>query len=267
MKKAVLILVALLFPFGITAQSKLERSKSEVKSKSSSSNSTSSESSFDNEEAEFGLFAELGFLVFGFATIGSYSAEEHLHNSVSEYPFQYNGVGNYIQLREGENAKYHRIDIENTILFESNSLFGNHLHVKYRPFQYFFIKTEYLELLELNKFENTTNNLSLFYFTLAYDRIRTERFNLGWRIGASYMANEVQKTGLVFGVDAEYFAMKKFSFSTSLKWSSINDTPVNAYEIKAKYHKQNYFFSFGFEHLKIGTPPYNFVTLGAGIYL
>lgn len=269
MKKRLLIVALLLFPFWGMAQNKLEQSKSDVRTSksSSSSSSSSSKSSSGDDDLGLSLLEEIAFAVFGFTTIGSYSNEEHLHNSVSEYPFRYEGVGNYIQLREGENPKFHRIDIENHFIYESSMLFGNHLNIKYRPFQYFFVKTEYFELLEFNKRQNTNNNLSLFYFTLAYDRVRSERFNLGWRIGASYIANEVQKTGFVLGVDAEYFAMRKFSFLTSFKWSLINETLINALEIKGRFHRKNYFFSFGLEHLKIGKPTYNFITFGAGIYL
>jgi hypothetical protein len=46
----------------------------------------------------------------------------------------------------------------------------------------------------------------------------------------------------------------------------INGLPVNSFELRGKYHKKNYFFSLGYEHLKIASPNYNFVTLGTGIY-
>jgi len=51
-----------------------------------------------------------------------------------------------------------------------------------------------------------------------------------------------------------------------MMWSRINGLPVNSFELRGKYHKKNYFFSLGYEHLKIASPNYNFVTLGTGIY-
>jgi hypothetical protein len=36
---------------------------------------------------------------------------------------------------------------------------------------------------------------------------------------------------------------------------------------ESRLHKENYFLSVGYQHLKIATPTYNFVSLGGGIYL
>ena len=55
-------------------------------------------------------------------------------------------------------------------------------------------------------------------------------------------------------------------FNSAMMWSRINGLPVNSFELRGKYHKKNYFFSLGYEHLKIASPNYNFVTLGTGIY-
>lgn len=106
----------------------------------------------------------------------------------------------------------------------------------------------------------------MLYFNLAYDRVRLEDFNLGWTIGASYVGNEVKKGGFSFGLNVEYFLDKSISLTLNSKWSSINQNPVNSIELKGKYFRKNYFGSIGYERLKIGTPVYNLIGIGAGIY-
>ena len=108
--------------------------------------------------------------------------------------------------------------------------------------------------------------MSLFYFNFAYDRIRLNRFNLGWTVGVSYIASDVNKAGFAFGLNAEYFSKRNVSFLAGAKWSRINGQPVNAYEIKGRFHKKNWFISIGYEHLDIGSPDYNFATIGGGAY-
>jgi hypothetical protein len=101
---------------------------------------------------------------------------------------------------------------------------------------------------------------------VAYDRIRFKKFNLGWTLGATYVGNDVQKAGFSYGLHTDVFAIKNISFNSAMIWSRINGLPVNSFEIRGKYHKQNYFFALGYEHLKIATPNYNYMTFGAGIY-
>jgi hypothetical protein len=159
-----------------------------------------------------------------------------------------------------------RFDVENSFIYSSNDLFGNHLKAKIRPFQYFYLQSDFHQLYEFDKIENTDSRLSLFHFNLGYDRIRFEKFNLGWTLGASYVGNEVKKAGFSYGLNAEYFMGNHISFMASGKWSKINMQSVNAFELQSKFHRKNYFFSLGFEHLKIATPTYNFISLGGGIY-
>ena len=159
-----------------------------------------------------------------------------------------------------------RFDVENHFLYSNNNSFGNHLKAKFRPFQYFYVQADYRELLEKNMLTNHFSNLSLFQFNVAYDRIRFKKFNLGWTLGATYVGNDVQKVGFSYGLHTDIFAIKNISFNSAMLWSKINSLPVNSFELRGKYHKKNYFFSLGYEHLKIASPNYNFVTLGTGIY-
>jgi hypothetical protein len=280
MRKLSLLLVILVScsSFG---QSKLDKSKNELNSgsskknqsnssySSSSGSSKSKSSSGDNiiGKAIADVFVYTIFGVFKYGVIGDYKNENHLYSNLTPYPF-YNGKsGNFENMDTISISKNKaRIDLENSFVYSDNNLFGNHFKAKIRPFQYFYFQTDFHQLFEFNEIDNTNNRLSLFQFNLFYDRIRLEKFNFGWNLGATYVGNEVKKAGFTYGLNAEYFMGNHISFLGSAKWSRINTLPVNAFELQSKFHKKNYFFSLGFEHLKIATPTYNFVALGGGIY-
>jgi hypothetical protein len=97
--------------------------------------------------------------------------------------------------------------------------------------------------------------------------MRFEKLNLGWSLGVNYVASDVQKTGISAGLNFDAFIFKNFSLYGSMKWGSVTHNHVNEFEIQCKFHKKRYFYSIGYEHLKIGTPTYNFLAAGAGIYL
>ena len=274
---------ALIFLSGslVFSQSKIEKSKKDLTAESgrgsgSSSQQSSSGRSLRTPETEerTNLFLQItGYIVFGvfkYGIIGDYKNEEHLYNNLTDYP-HYNGESgnyeNYKSIDADSLKKNYRLDIETKFLYSKSDLYGNHLNVKIRPFQYLFLQTDYHHLFEKNKMTGTTDQLSLFYFNLGYDRIHFENFNLGWTIGASYVGNDVKKAGFSVGVQTEIFFAKNFSFLGSAKWSGINGQPVNAFELEGRYHMKKWFATAGFEHLKIGSPTYTFIAVGGGIYL
>jgi hypothetical protein len=276
--KHFLYALLLVSSFSAFSQTKVEKSKKELttnegRSSSSSSQHSSSGNSLRTPASEerTNLFLQItGYVMFGvfkYGVIGDYKNESHLDNNLSDYPFYDNEAGNYKTIDTNSLKKSYRLDIENKFLFSNKDLYGNHLNVKIRPFRYFYLQTDYHQLFEKNQMTTSTDRLSLFYFNLGYDRIRFENFNLGWTIGASYVGNEVKKAGFSVGVTTEAFFGKNISLLASAKWSSINGQPVNLYELEGKYHIKKGFVTLGFEHLRIASPTYNFISLGGGIYL
>jgi hypothetical protein len=273
MHKNVIFVFAMLFISGYHlsfAQGKIEYSKKEVKKeKNTSVNSTvytkSSRNSRRDDSLKKSLMPPIYFLVnytMVYTLFGSNKHEDHLNNTVTIHPFYEGASGNY-SLENQENTL--RIDVENNFLFESKNLYGNHLQFKIRPFQYFYVEGNYHQLIEHLPIDEN-EHLALFHLNLNYDRLRFEKFNLGWSIGANYMGNEVQKVGFNFGAQTDIFIAPKSSVSGEAHWGWINKTSINQYEAKLKYHPKNYFISTGYEHIKIGTPRYNFITTGIGFY-
>jgi hypothetical protein len=258
----------LLLSMGLSAQ-KIEKTKGELKTPERSSQSSSSSSkSGSNDDGEFSAFAEVFInivgAVFKYGLIGDYNNEDHLYNQLTAYPYSFDQAGNYST--DSVARRQFRIDFEDQFLYESNRLIGNHVKAKVRPFQYFYLQADYRELFE-RRIDNTSDRLALMYLNFCYDRVRLEKFNLGWNLGVSYVGTEVRKAGFCYGLSAEYFAGKRISFAASAKWSKINIQPVDAYEFYGRFHHRQFFATLGFQHLKIATPTYNFVAIGGGLYL
>lgn len=270
MKKIMICLMVLAFSAGF-AQSKLGKSKAELKSKKTESRNSFSSSSSDTDTSFLEPFVDVLLFVpvaIGkYALIGDYKNENHLYNELSPYPLYIEGIGNYQSVtHDSIPRKWLRFDLENHFIYSNNDLFGNHFEAKMRASRYFSLQADYYQIWEINRIENTDNRLSLFYFNVGYDRIRFERFNFGWTLGASYVGNEVKKAGFSYGLKTDYFLLKNLSVGATAKWSFINEQPVHSYQVQSRFHKQNYFVGISFEHLKIATPVYNFVGIGGGIY-
>ena len=271
-KILVLLLSIQVLAGSLFAQSKLERSKSELKEerivRERRAGEYSSSSSFSDDGCG-GFFEELIFqaalFVSYYSLIGSYAFEDHLYNDLAPYPL-YNGISGNYDATLTEEPKLMRLDLENKVLLSPSSVYGNHLKAKFRPFRFLYLQTDYYQLWERNGVPNGYSHLSLFDFNLGYDRLRFERFNLGWTLGGKYVGNDVKKGGLSIGINAEVFLGKHFSLSSAMRWGWINSNDVNEFEAQLNYHVKNYYFTAGYEHLKIATPTYNFMAIGFGIY-
>jgi long-subunit fatty acid transport protein len=97
--------------------------------------------------------------------------------------------------------------------------------------------------------------------------LRFEKFNLGWNLGLNYVSNNINKAGLAFGLSTDIFISKEINFSSSINWSEINHQPVNSFDIKYKYFTKRFSINVGYQYLKIATPTYSFLSLGAGVSL
>lgn len=270
---SIIIALILFCSFNGLSQTKIDKSKDEIKKGKSDSkeNSSSKTSTSDKSESSDGFFAEIAARVFIYVTyysfIGNYEMEDHLYNDISKYPYYKSGEGNYIAVDSlSTDCRKYRLDVDNDLLLRNDKLFGNHLKAKIRPSKYFYFQTDYFQLFEYDRLNSSYSNLSMFNFTFCYDRLRFEEVNLGWVVGANYVANDVQKAGFLFGLNTDIFLPNKFSLYSSIKFSKINGVPVNEFEVKLKHHNKSLFYSIGYEYLKIGSPTYHFATIGGGIF-
>ena len=271
----VMILLLLLSVLHSNAQTRIDRSKDEVNDKKGNSGFRSSNNDdSDSDDLSFfeviftEFFVEAFLYVTYYSAIGDFKSEKHLHKNLTDHPYSIPTVGNFISPDSlNPQINYFRLDLEDQLLLGQNRLIGNYFKAKIRPFQYFYFQTDLYSLREYNRMEQKYSYLSLFNLDFCYDRLRFDRFNLGWTFGMNYIGNGVNRAGIAFGLNTDIFIAKPISMYAAAKWGSINHTPVNEFEIKWKCHVKNYFASVGYNFLKIGTPKYNFFGLGGGVYL
>ena len=130
------------------------------------------------------IFSEILLFISYYAIIGNYSAEDHLYNDLTNYPYENKKAGNYSS-SDDHKTKYFRVDLANHIMFASNDVYGNHLDMKVRPFRYFYLQSNFFHAVDFSK---TTKDpsLSLFTFSFCYDRLRFQKLNLGLMMGINY---------------------------------------------------------------------------------
>jgi hypothetical protein len=270
------VLLALLLAVNLSAQNRIDKSKQSLNEEKPAASNTERKGAPEREKPEddnvISSLAEDAFMytlgaIFKYGLIGDYGNEDHLYNDLTKYPFYEAEAGNFYNPKFGEGSIYEfRVDVEDKFLYSNSNLFANHLDVKIRPLHALYLEAEYYQLWEFQDTKGTSDRLSLFYFNFAYERIRFERFNFGWTLGASYIGSDVNEAGFAFGLNADYFLKKNISFTAGANWSFINGEKVHAYEAAVKTHRKNYFLSLGYERLEIAEPTYNFISLGGGIY-
>ena len=84
-------------------------------------------------------------------------------------------------------------------------------------------------------------------------------------LGAAYINGDVNKLGFTYGLGAELFFIKPFSIESNFNQTLINNNSVNMFNTLLNYHKKEYKFTLGYEHLKIGSVEFSTFTTGVGI--
>jgi hypothetical protein len=268
MKKAIIWLLLLALSQPVFSQGKLDKAKRDIKEGRKTEESSRDYYSTDEESSStFGqrLVGQAIYWASYGIFIGSYRLEDHLHYRLSAYPFVGEGTGDYTPYLEYEDKNNLRLDLSSQFMMGDN-LNGNHLKLKIRPTHLFYLQADYIELIEPID-NNAFNHLSLFNFNLAYDRLRFERLSLGYTLGATYRANEVQSAGLNYGLSFDAYLFHQISLSASIKGSYVNNRPVDQLEFAFRYHYKRLSASIGNEFIRIGTPVFRFTTFGIGVYL
>ncbi|OIQ27766.1 MAG: hypothetical protein BM564_11855 [Bacteroidetes bacterium MedPE-SWsnd-G2] len=266
-----LVLAFLLSPTISQSQTSLGRVKKEVKSsdkkrksKTKKGNRSYSSSSGSSNSSILGAVI---YYTTGFVFFGSRKHEEHLNNRRSPYAYFDNYSGNYVKNTGDDIPKKNGVilKVSDSFLYSDENLYANHLRAKIHPFNYAYLQFDYVEFVEKAPTGDEVENLSLFNFNFCYDRVRLDKFNLGWTLGATYIGNDVNLAGVSFGLNAEAFMVKNISIESAIKWSHINSEPVNQFEVLFKYYFKRGVVNLGYEHHVIASQEYSLLSTGLGV--
>ena len=277
MKRTIVIfLTVILFHSLSYGQGKLKEAEDSLKETKISTGSQSqttytnhsndSENSFIEDVIGDFFIQIFAYTAYGLAIESPFETTHKGSNAyLTKHPYKNSDTGNY-SYDWNTDTEIFTTSITNRFIFETNRLYGNHLNADMRFLKRWGLEVDYLQLWEENA--NFGDNSLAIYTALAkYNRVRTERFNAWWGLGAAYVDGEVNELGFTYGLGAEYFFVKPFSLESNFNQTLINDNTVNKFNDLLNFHKNQYKFTGGYEHLKIGSVGFSNVSLGIGVSL
>lgn len=243
----------------------LQSTSKSVKSKTSSTTTSSSRRNNrnnDNIENPFlrMLYYAAAYTAYGIAVESPFELDGKMHDAeIAHFPYENSFHGNFIYT-DATNYNITRFDFYNRYLRENNNLYGNNFGVDFRFFKRFAMDINYVSFVE--KINGKSDNFNMYSALLKYHRIRTQKFDAWFGLGATHVANNVDKTGFTVGLGAEWFVAKPISFVFAYKTTSINNNSVSNSKLLLKYHIKNYRISTGYENYKLGVSKINTFSVG-----
>ncbi len=278
MKNTILYFIFIFF-IGISSygQSKIGRAEESLKEKdettknseTSYSNGGSNNDSDDDIVTELvgGLFIQIfAYTVYGVAFETPFEINNQASNAyLSKYPYFNSKKGNFTY-EWNKNTPIFRTSFSARYIMENSRLRGSHLNMDMQ-----FLKRLGFEINYLQLWENNPNfgkdNLAIYSALAKYHRVRTEKFNAWWGLGASYVNGAVNEFGFTYGLGAELFFAKPLSLETNFNQTFINSETFNKFNGLLNYHFNKYKLILGYEHLKIGSENFSTATLGVSVFL
>ena len=252
------------------SQTKIGRAEDSLNKDSNRESSDSDDGDDDNSDFFAETFGEIilqAFLyVSYYALIGPSSEYEPQMNcaSLTKYPYNKSNIGDY-NYNWDENYSKFRTEFTGRYISESSSLKGMHLNMEMRFLNRIGVDLDYHQLWEKNP-DLGNDNLALYNVLAKYYRVRTEKIELYWGIGTTYVDGSVDRIGFSYGLGSELFFAKPLSFETNFQQTFINSKTINKFNVLLNYHVDQYKVMGGYEYLKIGSQPFSSITLGIGVF-
>lgn len=258
------------------AQSKIERAEESLKSKEKSTEESvsyySKSKKNNNSDGDFltdvigGFFVQIfAHTIYAVAIESPFETEYKASNAyISKHPYYSPKTGNYTYA-SNKSTPIFRAVLSTKYISENSRLKGAHLNLDMRFLKRLGLEIDYLQLWENNP-NFGTDNLALYTALAKYHRVRTEKFDAWWGLGASYINGTVNQLGFSYGLGAELFFAKPLSLETNFNQTLINNKTVNKFNGLLNYHLKNYKLIGGYEHLKIGSQDFSTIALGIGAF-
>ncbi|MFY9242295.1 MAG: hypothetical protein WAO74_04635 [Polaribacter sp.] len=279
-KKLLLVsLVTFLFSIsGFSQSAKLDKGKESLKTKTTSSTSatlriptsTTTTISTNNQDRTLlqVLFVDiigrlLAYTAYGAAFESPWEFKGNMHSAeIAHFPYELPHQGNFIYT-DSINYNITRFDIYNRFLIENSSLYGNNFGFDFLFFKRFSFNADYVTFSE--NMDGKKDNFNMYSALLKYHRIRTQKLDAWFGLGATHVASGVNETGFTFGFGGEWFIKKPISLLLSHRTTAINNERIKNTKLLLKYHINNYRISSGYEYYRLGVSKINTFSLGVEV--
>ena len=255
-------------------QSKIEKAERSLKKESVTTSKNRRESKTKDTYFNNDFFLETigpliieGFFYLSYYTFIEFPSEyEHRASNaiINKFPYYNSNKGNYSYDRD-EASTLFRGALENRYIFENSRINGNHFNLDMRFLKRYGFEVDYLQLWEDNP-NFGKNTLAVFSALAKYYRVRTERFDLWWGLGASYVSGGVNQFGFTYGLGSEVFLAKPISIMSNYNQTVMNNETINKFSALLNYHINQYKISGGYERIKIGSQGFSTMALGIGFF-
>lgn len=264
-------LIIFVFAFSVSpiyGQGKLEKAEESLKTKNNSEFSSGESYNSNNNffaSAFEGFFIDVLYHSVHAIFIESPFEVEHLSNtaSITKYPYYNSNKGNY-SYEWDESMTNSRITISSRYIYENARIEGTHINMDMSFLKRLALEIDYLQLWENNP-NFGDNALALYTILAKYNRVRTEKFDAFWGIGAKYIDGNVNEWGFTYGLGAELFIAKPISIESNFNQTFINNSSINQFNALLNYHVSQYKLSAGYESLKIGSQDFSTISLGLSV--
>lgn len=206
------------------------------------------------------LYVAAAYTVYGVAFETPFERNGRMHDAeIANYPYKQASYGNFIYTNT-TNYNTTRFDVYNHFLVDSKQLYGNDFGVNFRFLKRFAFNMNTVHFIE--KVNNQTAYFSTYSALLKYYRIRTQRLDAWFGLGATHITTGVNKTGFTFGVGGEWFIKKPISLAASYKTTRVNKNSVNNAKVLLKYHLKNYRIATGYVYYNLANTKINAISIG-----
>jgi opacity protein-like surface antigen len=254
---------------GFAQNGKLDKAKKDLKDEPVTTSSTTevreNRRNIRKEKPLQNLFTAIALnLTYGVVveTIFERNTEMH-YASIAPYPYKSDDYGNFMYADESNDGVLIRLDIANDFIYESKTLYGNDLNLKFRFAKRFDIELDYLQLIE--DVSTGTDGFSMYSALVNYHRVRTQKLDFWFGLGTMYVANDVKEFGFAYTLGTEWFITKPISLTGTYKGTSINQHQVDKTTLQLKYYIENYAVTSGYKHYTIASEGINAFSLGFAV--
>lgn len=171
---------------------------------------------------------------------------EAQNRTITPYPYYQGYQGEYSTETSNLDFKNSLLDLSSYYTTSKDAITGLNLNATYRFIPLLGIEFNHIHLAE--KYFGEREYIDISSLHLNYYRIREKHVTAYWSLGASYIANEVNKLGFSYALGTEIFPFNPISIGFKWQQSFINAQSINQLKLELSYHLKQVRFFTGFHN-------------------